>query len=585
MVTPETQVPSERASATVSSGLARTYLLSEHWPFSVMSVFLITDICLELAGPLIVSYFIELVQLGTTYQPLAWVAVLFLFVATAQQIASAQATYWSERVGWTATNALRVDLLRQVLRQDPIFYESHSVGELIERIDGDAGEINEFFSSLVVQIIGNSLLLLGVLITLTLVSWVVGLSFAALTAVGMIVLARVPRYSTPHWQAARQEGALFYGEVTEVLHAREDLRALGAVEYGTGRVVRRIRTWLPVTLRATAWGTLVWGVTMVVLTATTVLSFGLSGHLYMIHALSLSRVYLIVAYAAILLTPMDAIRVQLQKVQQAGAAVRRVREILHMRSGLADGTLELPRGPLSVEFCGVSFRYPNAKPADTHLAPDERTNYVIHEVSFKISPGRVVALVGKTGAGKTTLADLIMRMYDPQHGAIHLGGMDIRTVRLDSLRSRIAFVTQDVHIFDATLRDNLTFFDETMTDDQLREVLHSLDLDAWYEGLDCGLDSVISSASVSAGEAQLIALARVFVKDPGLVILDEPTSRLDPASEGLIEHALRRLLRGRTGLLIAHQCATVGLADEVLLLSDGRISPQGSAVGFAGNHS
>ncbi|HEY8745896.1 MAG TPA: ATP-binding cassette domain-containing protein, partial [Chloroflexota bacterium] len=182
---------------------------------------------------------------------------------------------------------------------------------------------------------------------------------------------------------------------------------------------------------------------------------------------------------------------------------------------------------------------------------------------------------GRTGSGKTTIARLLFRLYDPQQGSICLGDVDLRRLRLATLRGRVGLVTQDVQLFAASLRDNLTFFDAAVPDEQLRATLAALGLLPWLARLPQGLDTPISAASLSAGEAQLLALARVFLKDPGLVILDEASSRLDPLTEGLLERALDRLLTGRTAIIIAHRLATIARADDILILEEGRVQEQG----------
>jgi len=196
--------------------------------------------------------------------------------------------------------------------------------------------------------------------------------------------------------------------------------------------------------------------------------------------------------------------------------------------------------------------------------------------------GQVLGLLGRTGSGKTTLTRLLVRLYDPTTGSIHVGSpggrLDVRNARLAALRQRIGVVTQDVQLFRASVRDNLTFFDPAVADDRILAVIDELGLGPWYRALPNGLDSELEggSAGLSAGQAQLLAFTRVFLKDPGLVILDEASSRLDPATEQLIEHAVDRLLVGRTGLIIAHRLDTVHRADHILILEDGQISEYGA---------
>jgi ATP-binding cassette subfamily B protein len=201
---------------------------------------------------------------------------------------------------------------------------------------------------------------------------------------------------------------------------------------------------------------------------------------------------------------------------------------------------------------------------------------VIHEVTLGLRPGEVLGLLGRTGSGKTTLARLLLRLYDPQAGAVRLNGVDLRELPLAELRRRVGVVTQEVQLFRSTLRDNLTLFDPDVADERIWEALEALGLGAWARGLADGLDTPIEgSDGLSAGEAQLLAFARVFLLDPGLVILDEASSRLDPATERQLEQAVDRLLEGRTAVIIAHRLATVQRADRIAILEGGRVREEG----------
>jgi ATP-binding cassette, subfamily B, bacterial len=270
------------------------------------------------------------------------------------------------------------------------------------------------------------------------------------------------------------------------------------------------------------------------------------------------------------MAPMEVIREQVAYLQQAIAAIRRVRELLSTSSRLTDGVELIPDGPLSVDFDAVSFGYADGD-------ADGPGPAVLDELSFHLDKGRRLGLVGRTGAGKTTIAHLLFRMYDPQGGRVLLGGVDLATARIASVRSRVGFVTQDVHIFSASLRDNLTFFDSEISDQRLTEILDHVGLAPWLESLPNGLSTPISGDTVSVGQGQLIGLARVFIKDPGLVILDEPSSYLDPATEAMLMTALDSLLAGRTAVLISHSLATFSRADEILMIEEGRIAEYGGA--------
>jgi ABC-type multidrug transport system fused ATPase/permease subunit len=202
----------------------------------------------------------------------------------------------------------------------------------------------------------------------------------------------------------------------------------------------------------------------------------------------------------------------------------------------------------------------------------------LKDISFRLAPGTVLGLLGRTGSGKTTIGRLLFRLYDVTSGSVRLGGVDVREARLSEVRRRVGMVTQEVQLFSASVRDNLTFFDTSISDERIWAALAALGLDEWYGALPAGLDTPLAAggSDLSAGEAQLLALTRLFLKDPGLIVLDEASSRLDPATERLLEQALDRLLAGRTAIVIAHRLSTVRRTDQIMVLREGRIAEHGA---------
>ncbi|MDQ3856567.1 MAG: ABC transporter ATP-binding protein/permease, partial [Chloroflexota bacterium] len=317
--------------------------------------------------------------------------------------------------------------------------------------------------------------------------------------------------------------------------------------------------------RAFLLGDIVWMATVGLFTLGYALAFGLGIVLYRRGAITLGTVYLIWDYTNRLRHPIEELSNQLQNFQKATASIGRIRELLNIESRLQDGVGDpLPDGAPSLQFHSVSFGY----------SPDET---VLHDVSFELQPGEVLGLLGRTGSGKSTIARLLFRLYDPTEGEIRLGGVDLRRARLDDLHARVGMVTQQVQLFQGTVRDNLTLFNPVLPDSRIELVLREVGLGSWLAALPDGLDTRLESGGggLSAGEAQLLAFARVFLRDPGLVILDEASSRLDPATERLIERAVDRLLRDRTAIIIAHRLATVERADYILVLEGGRVLEAG----------
>jgi ATP-binding cassette subfamily B protein len=217
-----------------------------------------------------------------------------------------------------------------------------------------------------------------------------------------------------------------------------------------------------------------------------------------------------------------------------------------------------------------------------HFEYDEDTP-VINDVSFRLEPGKTLGLLGRTGSGKTTLARLIVRLYDPTRGVIKLGGKNLNSLILKDLRKRIAYVTQDVQLFHASVRDNLSFFDPGISDETILKAIDDMGLSEWFKKLGSGLDTMLDAngGGLSAGEAQLLAFVRVFLKNPDLVILDEASSRLDPVTEQLVEKAVGKLLVNRTCIIIAHRLGTVQRANEILILDNGSVLEYGSREALA----
>jgi ABC-type multidrug transport system fused ATPase/permease subunit len=268
----------------------------------------------------------------------------------------------------------------------------------------------------------------------------------------------------------------------------------------------------------------------------------------------------------------------MEDLQKAGAGISRVQELFDERSTIDDtGTAALPQGALSVDLDRVEFAY------EDEQSDGER---VLDHLDLAVPAGRVVGVLGRTGSGKSTLARLLTRLYDPTAGGIRIGGVPLTEVDRTDRRARIGMVTQEVQLFRATVRENLTFFDESVGDDRIWEVLFDLGIGDWVASLPDDLDTMLESGSggLSAGQAQLLAFARIFLRDPGLVILDEASSRLDPATEMLIERAVDRLLDGRTGIVIAHRLATVERADDILILEDGEVVEFGARSDLAADH-
>ena len=383
---------------------------------------------------------------------------------------------------------------------------------------------------------------------------------------GDLARHRLHNLTVDRFRAVREASAQTFGFIEERLAGREDIRTSAARSYVMLGFHTRIRDWFRKNLKASLMISLVLNTTWFSFAVGNAVALGIGSWLFLNNHITIGTMFLIVHYTHMLLQPIERFTQELNNLQKATASVIRILDLLQIERQVLDGPgVRFPDGALPVRFDGVSFAYNPGEP-------------VLQDISFELAPRRVLGLIGRTGSGKTTMTRLMFRLYDPHEDRVLLGGQDVRDARIAELREQIGVVTQDVRLFEGTVRDNLTLLDHGIPDDRLVEVVEELGLGSWYRSLGQGLDSVLRSegASLSAGEAQLLAFARVFLRDPGVVVLDEASSRIDPGTEQLIERAVDRLVEGRTVIVIAHRLATLDRCDEIMILERGRIVEHGA---------
>jgi ATP-binding cassette subfamily B protein len=552
-----------------------------------MAVVLLAGIAIKLLNPQVLRYFLDTAQLegGGTFRRLSTAAVLFLAFAILGHVMTLITQYTAALVGWSSTNRLRADLALHILRLDMPFHKSHTPGELIDRVDGDVTRLSNFLSEFIVKVIGNGLLVVGILLFLFRENAWVGLGMLVYTLMTLLVLRSIQQLAVPRWAAERQASAKLYGFIEERISGAEEIRAAGAEAHTLRQLYEQMRDFTRKTRAAVVFSSLTYNLTNLVYVLGYAAGLAIGVLLYVRGQASLGTAYLITYYVSMLSDPLQSIRGQVEDLQQAAANLQRIHELFQLQPQVGDlppegatGRRTLPEGPLTVSFHEVSFQYDDNQNGEGAGAGGN----ALTGVSFEIRPGRVLGILGRTGSGKSTLTRLLFRLYDPTFGSVQLGGVDLRRVGLDELRGRVAMVTQDVQLFQATVRDNLTFFNRAIPDEELARVLKQLRLWEWVQSLPNGLDTPLAGGqSLSAGEAQLLAFARVFLKDPDVVVLDEASSRLDPSTETLMERAVDQLFSERTGLVIAHRLKTVLRADDILILENGRVAEYGPRLALA----
>ncbi len=431
------------------------------------------------------------------------------------------------------------------------------------------------------RVAANMLLIAGILYLVTRANVQAGMTLLLYTGVTVLMLVLVQRIGAARWHAARTAWADQMGFIEEHYAGAEDLRGVGAEPYVLQRLYGLMRHLTEKSRASWMAEALAGSVTSVLYVVGYGLGLALGAYLYTQGQVTIGAAFVLVNYVGMLAAPLDALRGQGAILQRATASVRRVSQLFGLQPQVASAQLDtgqtLPAGPLGVVFDHVSFAYADHEAAPTAAGDAGVAPRTLHDVTLRLAPGSVLGVLGRTGSGKTTLTRLLCRLYDPGAGAITLGGADLRTVALPDLRRRVGVVTQDVQLFQATLRDNITFFDHSVPDAAIEAALGELGLRDWVRTLPAGLDTPLAAGGqgFSAGEAQLLAFTRLLLRDPGLVILDEAASRLDPVTERRLEAAIDRLLRHRTALIVAHRLQTVQRADDILILEAGRIVEYG----------
>ena len=535
------------------------YVRSHRRWFLLLAALIPLDVGTQLVAPQVVRRFIDAAVGGRSQGELAGYAMVFVVLAVVRQVLSVGTGWVSGRVAWRTTNGVRRDLLAHVLRQGPKFFLRHPPGELVDRMDGDVTRLAKLLSELVLDIAVQLLLIIGIVVALFLLDWRYGVLFTPLAVVMLLLLRRLLGRAVPLIADRQRAEASLLGYLEENLTGREDLNANGgtahALEGAWQRILHHYRLARRAARATVTWPAAVQALTAVNLCAALATGVWLSQH----RGASVGTVFAGLSYAILLRMPLVSITSRFQDMENVLGSVRRIEELFGEAHIVPDGGGTLPPGRGAVSFTGVTFAY------------DERP--VLSDVSFTIAAGRRVALVGRSGGGKSTILRMLFRQYDPQVGSVSIGGVDVRQLDVAALRSRITLVTQDVHVIAATLRDNLTFFDDRWPDEQLRRAVEEVGLDTWYAALPDGLDTRIGpgGAGLSAGEEQLLALARALLTDPDIVLLDEPSARLDPHAERRLRRTMERFIEGRTALIIAHRPETLSIVDDVMVVEDGRV--------------
>jgi ATP-binding cassette, subfamily B, bacterial len=496
-------------------------------------------------------------------------------------------TFLASKIGAEIVLSLRNRLFDHIQRMPLAFFTRTQTGALVSRLNTDVQGARTAFTDILSNVVGNLITVLLILGAMFVLSW--RITLGALVLLPIFVVPA--RFWGRKLQAITRETYDLAGNMNNLMVERFNVggallsKLFGRPEEDARIFSEKAARVSDISIKLAIYGRLFFTALTVVATVASALAYGWGGVLAVQHVLDVGTVVALTAYLARLYAPLLGLSNVQVSVMTALVSFERVFEVLDLPPMIQESptAVPIPRGPASIEFSHVAFRYPAA--AEVSLASlesvavaDKRPqSTVLHDISFNIAPGQLVALVGPSGAGKTTITHLVPRLYDPQSGEVRISGIDVKDLTLESLKSRIGVVTQDAHLFHDTIRANLLYARPEATDEQISVCLRDAQILDLIESLPDKLETMVGERGYrfSGGEKQRIAIARLLLKAPDIVILDEATAHLDSESEAAIQRALETALAGRTSIVIAHRLSTILKADEILVVQSGRIVQRG----------
>jgi ATP-binding cassette subfamily B protein len=554
---------------------------------TIFLALILVDALITVATPLILRRIIDdgVVQHDTALVTrLAFLAAGLAIIDAADSLVQ---RWYSARVGEGLIYDMRSKVFAHVQRMPIAFFTRTQTGALISRLNNDVLGAQQAFTGTLSSVVSNLLTVVLVIITMLALSWQITLISLVLLPIFVIPA----RLLGGRLQAITREGYALNAEMNTMMTERFNVSGALLVKlFGRPREedeafrdrAGRVRD---IGVQSAMYARIFFVALTLVAALATAITYGVGGRMAAEGSLKVGTLVALTAYLGRLYGPLTALSNVRVDVMTALVSFERVFEVLDLPPAIDDkpDAVALPAGASTIEFRNVGFRYPAAEEVSLasleSVATLDRTvpQQVLHDVSFRAEGGQLVALVGPSGAGKTTITQLVTRMYDVQQGAVLVGGHDVRDVTLESLRDGVGVVTQDAHMFHDTIRANLLYAAPSATEHDLWAAVDAAQIGELIRTLPDGLDTVVGDRGyrLSGGEKQRLAIARLLLKAPGVVVLDEATAHLDSESEVAVQQALATALRGRTSLVIAHRLSTVRHADQILVVDDGRIIERG----------
>ncbi len=555
---------------------------------SLSLLVVIINAAIGTANPLIYREIIDNGILKGNSSLIIRLAVLVAALGFTDGILGMAQAYLSSKIGAGIVLSLRVRLFEHIQHMPLAFFTRTQTGGLVSRLNNDVGGAGTAFTDIFSNVVGNVITVALTLTAMFVLSW--RISLAGLILLPLFVLPA--RFWGRKLQSIARESYDLTAAMNNLMVERFNVagallaKLFGHSQYDRKSFESKAARVSDIGVKQVMYGRLFLAALLLMASFASALAFGWGGVLAVKHVLDVGTVVALVSYLGRLYAPLLGLSNIQVSVMTALVSFERVFEVLDLPPMIQQkpGAVAIPNGPAKICCNQVSFRYPSASEVslaslESIAVPDNRQQLtVLKNITFSVEPGQLVALVGPSGAGKTTITHLIPRLYDVQSGSITINGVDVRDARLDSLHQRIGVVTQDAHLFHDTIRANLLYARPDASDEQMKIALRDAQLLRLVESLPDGLDTLVGERGYrfSGGEKQRLAIARLLLKAPDIVILDEATAHLDSESEGAIQQVLEGAFAGRTSIVIAHRLSTVVKADQILVVQNGIIAQRGT---------